>query len=159
MKKIISILILALSINVAFNASAQESKEARDNAHHEKWEKFRKEKHDFYIKTMELTPEQAAEFIPIYEEMEKKKFEANREIRRERRTIKNNQNITDEQYKAAAERALALDEKIFQIEKEYYVRFCEILTPRQQFLYHCCEPEFQKQVINKKHHKGPHDKN
>ena len=35
--------------------------------------------------------------------------------------------ITDEQYKAAAERALALDEKIFQIEKEYYVRFCEIL--------------------------------
>ena len=61
--------------------------------------------------------------------------------------------LTDEQYKAAADRAASLHTKEADIEKEYYALFCNILTPRQQFLYHRCEAEFQKQMIHKRNKK------
>lgn len=154
MKKIVSILILALSCTIAFNAYAQGNSNDKEQARKEKWEKFRQDKHDFYIQTMELTPEQAEKFIPLYDEMEKLKFEANRELRHQCRAICNNPNVTDEQYKAVADEAATLDEKVVKIEKEYYVRFCEILTPRQQFLYHRCEPEFQKKMAKMKRPMG-----
>ena len=149
MKRLLPILILALSFAVTFNALAQDNKQDPKNAHKEKWEKFRQDKHDFYVKTMELTPEQAAKFIPLYDEMEKLKFEAACKVRRESRAIMNADNVTDEQYKEAAEHAAALKEQELKIENEYYTRFCEILTPRQQFLYQRCEPEFQKQLVHK----------
>ena len=159
MKRLISILILALSFTPAVNALAQDAKADRDKARKERWEKFRQDKHDFYIKTMELTPEQAQQFIPLFDEMEKKMFEANREVRREARIVEKGENTTDEQYKAAADRAAALPEKEVKIEKEYYEQFCKILTPRQQFLYHRCAPEFQKKMVNKNHNKaGKHHK-
>ena len=64
------------------------------------------------------------------------------------------ESVTDEQYKAAADHAASIAEKEVAIEKEYYARFCEILTPRQQFLYHRCEPQFQKNMVNKRHNGG-----
>ena len=153
MKKLIPFLILALSFVTAFSASANDNKDERTKARQEKWEQFRQEKNAFYVKTMELTEEQASQFIPLFEEMEKKKFEANREVRHEARAIINGNNITDEQYKAAADRAASLHAREAEIEKEYYARFCNILTPRQQFLYHRCEAEFQKQMIHKRNKK------
>ncbi len=154
MKQFISILILALFFTSAINTFAQDSKDTHDQARKEKWEKFRQDKHEFYIKTMELTANQAQQFLPLFDEMEKKKFEATREVRREARAIEKGENITDEQYKAAADRAAALPEKEVMIEKEYYEQFCKILTPRQQFLYHRCAPEFQKKMVGKKHNKA-----
>lgn len=156
MKRFISILTLALVCATSIVAVAQDNKNDREKVRKERWEKFRQDKHDFYAQTMQLTQEQAAAFFPLFDEMEKKKFEAGREVRREARAIIKGENITDEQYKAAADRAAALHEKEVAIEKEYYERFCNILTPRQQFLYHRCDPEFQKQAIHKHQGGGKH---
>lgn len=151
MKNFITILILALSFSVA---CAQDNKKENNNNRKEKWEKFRQERQDFYVKTMELTDEQAAQFIPLFDEMEKRKFEAGREVRHAMRQIEKNDNVTDEQYKAVADRAAALGATEAAIEKEFYAQFCQILTPRQQFLYHRCDVEFQKKTIKKRHNKG-----
>lgn len=153
MKKLIPILIFVLAITTGISAVAQDNKQEREKARKERWEKFRQDKQDFFTRTMELTPEQAQQFFTLYDEMEKKRFEVAREVRREARELMKSENITDEQYKAAADRAAALAEKEVAIEKEYYKQFCNILTPRQQFLYHRCETEFQKEMINK-HHRG-----
>lgn len=157
MKKIISILLLTLTLAHVSSAVAQDNKHDDKQTRKERWEKFRQDKHDFFAKTMELTDEQSQQFFPLYEEMEKKCFEAVREVRRETREIMNNKNVSDEKYKAAADRAAALDTRKAEIEREYYTKFCQILTPRQQFLYHRCEHEFQKATINKKHHTAKKD--
>lgn len=154
MKKFISILILAFSFVIAVDGVAQEARCEREKDHKAMWEKFRQDKNDFFTQRMQLTDEQAKEFFPLYEEMEKKKFEISRQVRREACEILNSDNVTDEQYKAAADRAAALAEKEMAIEKEYYARFCQILSPKQQFLYHRCEIEFHKKVINKKQKGG-----
>lgn len=158
MKKIFTILLVIVAFVASVSVSAQDNKSEQDQARKERWEKFRREKQDFYTRTMELTDEQATKFFPIYEEMEKKCFEAAREVRREAREIMKGENIPDEKYRAAADRAAALDAKQAAIKSEYYKKFCEILSPRQQFLYHRCEVEFQKATIKKKHHHEGHKK-
>lgn len=152
MKKIISILIFTLVLATTGTAVAQDTKQDRQKARKEQWEKFCQDKQEFYTRTMELTEEQATQFFPLFKEMEHKKFEIIREVRREERQLMKAENATDEQYKAVADKAAALAEKELAIEKEYYARFCQILTPRQQFLYHRCETLFQKEISRK--HKG-----
>lgn len=154
MKKYISILIFTLCIAATGSAVAQDAKQDRQKARKEQWEKFRQDKQAFYTKTMELTQEQAEKFFPLFDEMEKKKFELVREVHKEARNLMKAESVTDEQYKAAADHAASIAEKEVAIEKEYYARFCEILTPRQQFLYHRCEPQFQKNMVNKRHNGG-----
>lgn len=152
MKKIISILIFTLSLATVGSAVAQDKQE-RNEARKAQWEKFCKDKQAFYTKTMELTDEQAAKFFPLFKEMEMKKFDLARQEHREAKELMKAENVTDEQYKAAADRAAEVAEKSAAIEKEYYNRFCEILSPRQQFLYHRCASLFQKE-ITKKHKSG-----
>ena len=158
MKKIISILTLILSLAIVSDGFAQDNKRGRDDHGKEKWEKFRQEKHDIFVQTMELTDEQAKAFLPLYEEMEKKKFELTRQVRRESRQLLKNENATDEQYKAVADRAAALRMQEAEIESQYYAEFCKILSPRQQFLYHRCEIEFQKKMMKKKQNEGGKEK-
>lgn len=153
MRKLISILVLTLTLATVGTAVAQDAKQDYKQARKEKWEKFRQDKQAFFTKTMELSDEQASKFFPLFDEMEKKKFELAREVRHEERRLLKSENVTDEQYKVAADRAASLSAKEVAIEKEYYAKFCEILTPRQQFLYHRCEHLFQKEMIDK-HHKG-----
>ena len=149
MKKFIAILSLVLSFSYTLTALAQDGNSDREQLRKEKWEKFRQDRQDFYVKMLELSEQQAAQFIPLFDEMEKLKFEAKRDVRQAARAIEKAQNVTDEQYKDVADRAAALGEKEAQIEKEYYQRFCQILSPRQQFIYHRCEPEFQKMIVKK----------
>ncbi len=153
MKKYIGLLLLVLSLAPASQCVANGNNHHEGKAHHERWEQFRQDKHNFMKEKMYLTEEQAARFLPLYDEMEKKKFELAKEVRREAHVLMESQNVTEEQYKAAADNAAALAEKQVAIEKEYYARFCEILTPQQQFLYHRCNIDFQRHMINKKHHK------
>lgn len=150
MKRIASCLIVLLAGSVMLPLLAQDNAD-KEKKRHERWERFRQEKHKFYIETLELTDQQSAPFFALYDEMEQKKFEANREVRHEnRRIIKKGDQATDAEYQAAANQAASLHEKEAAIEKEYYARICQILTPKQQFLYHCCELDFQKRMIKMK---------
>ena len=150
MKRIISLLILTLSLTTTVTALAQDGKADRHAARKERWEKFRQEKHDFYKQELQLTDEQAEKFFPIFDEMENKKFTASREVHREARTLMKSENVTDEQYRAAADRAAALPQAMAAIEAEYYAKFSDILTPRQLFLYHRCDIQFRKQAVEKR---------
>lgn len=151
MKKILSILILALSLFIPLTAIAQDNKPDCKSARKEYWEKFRQDKHDYFAKVMELTDEQAQKFFPLFDEMEKKKFSASREVHREAHALMKNENATDEQYKAAADRANALSRTMAEIDAEYYAKFAQILSPRQLFLYHRCDVDFPKKALKKKH--------
>lgn len=154
MKRIASCLILLLTCAAVFPVQSQDNTD-KEKRREEKWEKYRQEKHRFYVEMLGLTEQQSAAFFALYDEMEQKKFDANREVRREtRRIIKNGEQTTDAEYQAAADRAALLHEKEAAIEKEYYGRICQLLTPKQQFLYHCCELDFQKQMIKKESVQG-----
>lgn len=152
MKQTITLFILSLAALVATTATAQPSS-TKEQKRHARWEEFRNAKHAFYTEKLELTAEQAEKFFRLYDEMERSKFEMSRDIRREMRALaQKGDAVTDAEYKTVADKAAALPEKEAAIEKEYYAKFCEILSPRQQYLYHRCEIDFQKSLIKKKAH-------
>lgn len=150
MKRTITLIILSIASLMAVTVVAQQPR-AKEGKHHARWEDFRQAEHAFYTEKLELTAEQAESFFKLYDEMEKRKFEMSRDIRHEMRALaKKGDAVTDAEYKAVADKAATIAEKEAAIEKEYYAKFCEILTPRQQFLYHRCEIDFRKSLIKKK---------
>lgn len=151
MKQTATLLILSFAALFASTAVAQHHGAKKDERRQARWEEFRQAKHAFYTEKLELTAEQAEAFFKLYDEMEQRKFELSREMRQEMRSLsKKGEAVTDAEYKAVADKAAALPEKEAAIEKEYYAKFCEILSPRQQYLYHRCEIDFQKSLIKKK---------
>ncbi len=158
MRRFITYLVILLSSGIALQCVAQEKNTDKEKIRKEKWEQFRKMKHDFFVQKLQLTDEQADKFFPLYDEMEQKRFELGRDIRREcRRINKEESAITEAEYQAVAEQLAALRVKEVTLEQEYYSKFCTILNPKQQYIYHSCEPDFHKQIIQKKSDEKRHN--
>ncbi len=132
MKKIVLIGILFLSANVSFNALAQSREEDR-KARKEEFFQFRRE---FMTEQIGLTEQEAEQFFPLYDEMEKKKWEADRGARSLARRMANSETeVMDVEYEAAADALLEKGEKIVQIEREYYDKFKAILPSEKLFKF------------------------
>ena len=71
MNKIFFITFVAISVLLSFNATAQEKKEQR----HFDREAFEARRNAFITAEVGLTPEEAAQFIPLCNELRQKKFE------------------------------------------------------------------------------------
>jgi len=78
MNKIFFITFVAISVLLSFNATAQEKKEQR----HFDREAFEARRNAFITAEVGLTPEEAAQFIPLCNELRQKKFEVGRECRK-----------------------------------------------------------------------------
>ena len=83
MNKIFFITFVAISVLLSFNATAQEKKEQR----HFDREAFEARRNAFITAEVGLTPEEAAQFIPLCNELRQKKFEVGRECRKLARTL------------------------------------------------------------------------
>ena len=94
MNKIFFITFVAISVLLSFNATAQEKKEQR----HFDREAFEARRNAFITAEVGLTPEEAAQFIPLCNELRQKKFEVGRECRKLSKEIRHKENPTDADY-------------------------------------------------------------
>lgn len=146
MKKVFSIAIL---FSVLFAQScflfAQENKSQPN-----KWmEEVKNFKHSFLIKETQMTDEQSKVFIPLYTEMEKKVFQANRNARQMATDLSREQNeVTDEHYTAVAKALSDVKAIEAEIENEYFKIFANILSPKQLFLLKRAENRFAIEMLN-----------
>lgn len=88
-------------------------------------------KHDFFIKKLKLTKEQASEFLPLYDEMEDSLMSINKEIRELERKVLENPSVTDAEIEAVARATFEQKQREAQTEMAYFEKFCNNLTPRQ----------------------------
>ncbi|SHE31134.1 hypothetical protein SAMN05444274_10116 [Mariniphaga anaerophila] len=147
MKKIIapvSILILLLAF-VSHSIAQPPGK-----SHEEKWDKFRAEKIAFLTSKLELSPDEAQRFWPVYNQLEKERWEA----QKFRRTM--------EEKVAEAEETMSAP-KIEQLTREfagslrkeadllvdYNEKFLEILPPEKVLKLYKTENEFRMYMIKK----------
>ncbi|MCL1943899.1 MAG: hypothetical protein FWF54_10185 [Candidatus Azobacteroides sp.] len=110
-------------------------------------EAFRAEQEKIILQEVELTPEEARAFFPLYHEMTQKRFEINREVRREIKTIMAGKNITDAQYTKMVDSQLEVRSKEIEIVKEYYAKFKKILPPEKVFKISLAEMKMNKELI------------
>lgn len=113
MNKIFFITFVAISVLLSFNATAQEKKEQR----HFDREAFEARRNAFITAEVGLTPEEAAQFIPLCNELRQKKFEVGREYRKLSKEIRHKENPTDADYNKVIDECLDVEIKEAQLEK------------------------------------------
>jgi Spy/CpxP family protein refolding chaperone len=145
MKQIIYILTLGLFLLTQLSASAQRSERGK-----ERWEKYKSEKVSFLTDKLELTPSEAQKFWPVYNQMEKERWEAQKSRRemehelRESETSLSAEEITELTRKFAGSLKTEADIMI-----NYNEKLLEILSPQKVLTLYKTENEFRMHMIKK----------
>ena len=149
MRKIGIIIFATFSILIHFQAAAQgDQGQTRKQEHFDKGA-FEAKRNAFITAKLELTPEEAAQFIPLYVEMQQKLFEVGRESRKINRKIHHKESskqgqTTDAEYTQAIYSSLDAYIKEAELKKAYYERFKEVLSPKKLYLLDDAESKFMR---------------
>ncbi|MCI9284853.1 MAG: hypothetical protein HFJ91_03415 [Muribaculaceae bacterium] len=105
-------------------------------------------KNEYIAKKLDLTDDQKAKFIPLYNEMEKEVRKTAEDTRRMAREIKKKGDAaTDLEYEKASEALFECKGRECAIEKKYLAMFKKILTPRQLFKLKDAEHDFTRKLM------------
>lgn len=143
MSKIFSITFVTVSILISLGATAQENKKERDFDR----KAFETKRNAFITAEVGLTPEEAAEFIPLCEELRRKRFEIGRECRNLSREIRKKEKPTADEYIKAVDKCLDVSIKEAELDKEYYEKFKQILSPEKLYKYRDAEFKFARHFM------------
>ncbi len=143
-KKIIPVLILFIFVFSQLSLTAQKD-EGRD-----RWEKYRTEKIAFLTDNLELTPEEAQKFWPVYNKLDKERWEA----QKLRRVMEHELRATDENLSEANTKELTRKfagsmKKEGDLLVSYNEKFLEILPAKKVLKLYKAENEFRMHMIQK----------
>lgn len=112
--------------------------------------KFKKEKADFIIKELNLSDIETKTFIPLINELMDKRFEVNRMYRHDVKILRSKKDKTNSDYSKIIEEGFKSREKQLELEKEYYQKFLNVISPQKIYEYQKAENKFMRQSINNK---------
>ena len=146
MKRLVSIFISLLIVTTAMwgQGSNGRSKFATD---------MYQAKHEMIIEELGLTPSQQKQFMPLYEQMEREVYQANRNARALASEVEKKKNPSDRDYEVAASALSNVRMQEGNIEAKYFEKFSKILTKKQLFQLKVAERKFTQQMLSKKHRK------
>lgn len=147
MKNLAFSLVLILSaIIMPLSVQAQQRPSGRER---EVWMKeMQQYKNDFIAKKLNLTDEQKAKFVPLYNSMDEEIRKAQQEAEQlYRQTQKKGEKASDLEYEKAAEAVYELKGRENTIEMKYFSNFKEILSPKQIFQLKDAERDFTRQLM------------
>ena len=149
MKKLLVILLIFLQ-GAAF---------AQEKLSEEKRKEFESQKIAFFTQELDLSPEEAVKFWPLYNEMGKKMRETEGEMRKKAREVKDAKNVSEEVYKQAIMDMLACDQKMQAIKKEYYQKMLQVIPASKLWKLSEAERKFHRQLFERlKREPGPKPK-
>lgn len=138
MNKIIITTFVALSVLLSATAYGQEGRG------HGKFDKasFLARKNAYITAEVGLTPDEAAQFIPLCNELWQKTADAGKECRKLNRQMRTKSNPTDTEYTEVVDICLNARIRGVELEKEYFEKFKKILSPEKLYKYKEAEHRF-----------------
>lgn len=134
---------LILSVN-SLILSAQTAQDRKMNM-----ADYEKRKKEYVTKEASLTQDEASKYFPLSNELTQKKFKLRRAHRDKVQRIKDNSNISDEEYRRMLEDDVDVKLKEAELEKEYSEKFEKVLSPEKLYKAQQAEREFiQREVTN-----------
>jgi len=97
---------------------------------------------------LELTPEQAEKFWPLYREYTSRREELRKEYLDARRSVRQ-ENMTEEESKRLLDKGLELKEKQVSLDKVYSERFNNVITSRQLLQLRKAEDDFRQMLLDR----------
>jgi hypothetical protein len=101
----------------------------------------------FITQKLELTPDEAAKFWPLYNEYKIKQQELRKAIIVERIQQRGVDNLSDGEAEEIIAQHFALEENLLQLKREYYDRFKNALPTRKIVRLAGAEMEFNRKVL------------
>ncbi|MDR1746823.1 MAG: hypothetical protein LBR49_06085 [Tannerella sp.] len=111
---------------------------------------FQAKRNAYITAEIDLTADEAAEFIPLDNELKDKMFEIGRECRRlSRKSNEPGTVMTEADYLKLIECSLESKIKEAQLEKEYYEKFKKIISPEKLFRYRQADAKFMRDFLDR----------
>lgn len=147
-------ILVCVFLLAGFTLSAQ-----KEGMSDERRQEFEAQKVAFFTQALDLTPNEAAAFWPLYNEMRKKIRENERAMRRQVMEVNNNPNLTAAQAKEAINKKMAAEEKMLSLKKEYYQKMIAAIPAQKVWKLDGVESKFHRQLFDKlKKHPLPEQK-
>ena len=123
---------------------------AQDDDHKERWERIRSEKVSFLTDKLELTPTEAQKFWPIYNELEKKRWESQKCRRDLEVKVKEaEESLSDKEVIQLTRDYAGNMQKEGVLMVKYNEEFLKILPPQKVLILYKAENEFRMYMIKK----------
>lgn len=137
--------------SVTFTANAQQHRKMKRI----NWDEFKTMKISFLTEKLELTPEEAQQFWPVYNQFEKKRVE----LHKERRDFEHNMfklidNSTDEEVKNLIEKHLDFQKKDYELNAAYSKKIMKVLPIQKVAKLLKEEGNFRRHIFKKYQEKG-----
>jgi hypothetical protein len=97
---------------------------------------------------LNLTPEQAEKFWPVYREYTQQRLQLKDELKSLKRSVDAKQ-MTDEESKQILEKGHALKERQLSLDKNYTERLSTVITNNQILLLRKAEEDFRQMIIQR----------
>ncbi len=146
MKRIIFLLTIAVLLFAQSTVFAQ-----RGQGHDkERWEKYKAEKVAFLTTNLDLTPEEAQKFWPVYNQMEKEKSEMQMRRREMEHKVRDaEETLSDNEIIKLTREFASTQEKEGALNTKYNEEFLKILSPQKVLKLYKVEGEFRMYLFKK----------
>ena len=152
------LLIALLVTGTAAFAQEQQNKKPVPNQK-ERMEKMESMKIAFIAQKLDLTPDEAQKFWPVYNEFTQK----NKELRKsefgdQKGKRKDIDSMTEKEADELMSKQIAFQEKHLDLVKEYNVKFKTVLPVKKVARLYQAEKQFNMQMAKKKQQRGDHNR-
>ncbi len=118
--------------------------------HEEKKEKVEAMKIGFITQQMNLTPEEAQKFWPVYNQMNNEIENLRKERQLSRENVKDNfETMTDPEFEKLINDELASRQKEFDIQKKYVAQFKAVVSIKKVAQFYRAEEQFKRKLLEK----------
>ena len=128
----------------AITASAQDNKRKP----HFSPEEFQAKQRAYITEKAELTTEEAEAFFPLFFELQKKKFELERNARKDFKRQRNEQ-MTEEECRKFVYNMADVKIEVAKLEREYTDKYLQVLSPCKVRRVQFAEGSFQRDLMKK----------
>ena len=115
----------------------------------EKRDEFEAQKAAFFTQALDLTPQVAVSFWPLYNEMFKKIREKDMEMRKKAKVMRETKNLTEADARKYVEGSLAAEQQMLDIKKQYYQKLLEVIPAKKIAKLDWVERKFHRQLLDK----------
>lgn len=154
--KTILVLAFFLSIGIGYSQPAGSPPKNKTEQRQAKKDNIESMKIAFLTTKLELTPEEAQKFWPVYNQYNEKLQELRKKRRQDEREAKKNfEDLTDKEVEVAIDNDLAFRQKELDLQKEYSAKFKAVLPMKKVARLYHAEEQFKRVLIDKlKNNKG-----
>jgi hypothetical protein len=151
MKKISLLLIISAFFGIFANdAFSQEREKNREYKTPLDIKDFIEKRNVYLTEKLSLSAEDVKTFLPVDNELMRKKFEVGKDCHQLGRQLRDKKNHTEEEYQKLVKCREEAKAKRFELDKEYMVKFKKILSSEQILIYEKADKDFFDSYMEKR---------